>query len=283
MFGPELSEQEFMAWQLLLEERLGMALPEFRRPFLQMALQRRLRVLPFEQYWQYRDFLNSSTAVSQIEWLELVDQLTIQETHFFRDPDAFAQVEQHLNGLLAMGRQLSLWSLGCSTGEEAYSLAILASEACRQASDGRFAVYANDISSQALAKARLGCFSDSKLANLSQDLFGQYFEYSQQHSLWQVKSDIRERCCFFRGNLQELHQHPLQNMDVIFCQNVLIYFSQAQKKALMPIICDRLAPGGLLILGPGEYVGQMPKEMHRVANARVLAWQKIETTAAQPR
>lgn len=278
--APEMGPAEFNAWRRLLEQRLGMALPAFRKPFLELALMRRMRALDLSSYEHYRQIVVEGHARAQMEWLRLVDELTIQETRFFRDPDAFALAEQQMDRCWQYKSKLTLWSLGCSTGEEAYGLAILAAELSTQHENSRFAVFASDISTPALAAARLGRYARDRVANLPLDYQQRYF-VSDGNKV-QLVNSIRQRCCFFRGNLQELQQHPLQNMDLIYCQNVLIYFSQAQKQALIPVVCDRLAAGGMLILGPGEYSGPMPESMQRVPNPRVLAWQKSITVAAEP-
>lgn len=272
--APSLLGDELQQWTQLLEVRLGMQLPTYRQRFLELNLARRMQVLGLANYAQYYAFLDSGTA-GQIEWMQLVDCLTVQETRFFRDPDALALAQSHMNSCYQRGKHnLNLWSLGCSTGEEAYSLAMLAAEVSEQYGKlCRFGVFATDISAQAIEQARQARYSISKLGFLPQVYLDRFCQPSGDAQV-SIAPELRQRCCFIRGNLQDVGKNPLRDLDIIFCQNVLIYFSQKSRAALLAPLVERLAPGGLLILGAGEYTGRLPKEMRRVDNNKVSAWQK---------
>lgn len=273
--APELPDTAYAQWQDLIEDRLGLQLPPQRRSFLKANLFIRMNELGYSDYLQYFRFvLNGDVGLA--EWNVLTDRLTVQETRFFRDPAAFSLVEDHLSNRLEHStKPLSLWSVGCSTGEEAYSLAMCVSMAIerRQLSQPvRFGVTGTDVSREALSKAREGRFSQRSVSSLDKRLINEFFKDDGEH--YSIDRMLADRVCFAKLNLQELHRSPLKNLDVIFCQNVLIYFRKWRRKDIVAELAQRLAPGGLLVLGMGELVDWSHERLTRVANDRALAYLK---------
>ena len=123
--APELSDTAFATWQGIIEDRLGLQLPEQRRSFLKTCLSIRMREVGFDDYLAYYDFVREGDT-GLIEWNQLIDRLTVQETRFFRDPAAYALVKDHLKRRLKDNPEpLNLWSVGCSSGEESFSLGMM--------------------------------------------------------------------------------------------------------------------------------------------------------------
>lgn len=273
--APDLSDTVFASWQNVLEERLGLQLPEQRRSFLKTCLAIRMREIGFNDYSAYYDFIRDGDA-GLAEWNQLVDRVTVQETRFFRDPAAFTLVRDYLARRLKDNKKpLSLWSVGCSTGEEVYSLAMLTEELLnKQALTGqvRYGITGTDISKKALTNAASGRYGSRKLETLDARLIDRYF-VSDGHQK-QVVQSMRDRSCFVRLNLLELARSPLTNLDVIYCQNVLIYFRKWRRKDIVTELANRLAPGGLLVLGLGEMVDWKVPELTRVPGERALAYIK---------
>lgn len=271
---PELSDAAFASWQVIVEDRLGLQLPEQRRSFLRTCLSIRMREIGFDDYLEYYRFVRSGD-LGLIEWNQLIDRLTVQETRFFRDPAAYTLVKDHLkHRVKECARPLSLWSVGCSSGEESYSLAMLANEVVSKVDDvvSRFGVTGTDISKHALKVAMQGEYGKRRLELVDERLKAKYF--SKQGERYQVNQALRERVAFVRLNLLELTRSPLQNLDVIYCQNVLIYFRKWRRKDIVNELASRLAPGGILVLGLGEMVDWAHPDLYRVPGERALAYLK---------
>lgn len=272
---PDITAAEFRAWQELLETRSGMVLNEQRRAFLQTTLSGRLRELGLSSYASYYQQVTDGPR-GAVEWSHLMDRLTVQETRFFRHAPSFACVAAHLRERLPWlheGRAWQLWSVGCSTGDEAYSLALVAAEVQREAGleGGHFGVTGTDLSLSALTAAREGRYAPRRIAELPEELLARYFQ-TRPDGNYQVCAALLERACFARLNVLELERAPQRDMDVIFCQNLLIYFRRWRRREILARLAERLAPGGLLVIGVGEVADWQHPLLQRVADEQVLAF-----------
>ncbi|MWV10678.1 protein-glutamate O-methyltransferase CheR [Pseudomonas sp. R-28-1W-6] len=270
----DMSQTEFRDWQALLEERTGVVISEQRRAFLQTNLTARMRELDVADYATYYRQVTDGPR-GAVEWSTLLDRLTVQETRFFRHRPSFDVLDSYLRGRLATDQQQqpwALWSVGCSSGEEPYSMAICAAEVLRESgSSQQFGVTGTDISLNALSKAREAAYGARRLEQLDADLGERYFA-TQADGRFKVVPDLAARICFARLNVLELGKAPLTGMDVIFCQNMLIYFRRWRRREILNRLAERLAPGGLLVVGVGEVVGWQHPDLVPVADERVLAF-----------
>ncbi|EWC42166.1 methyltransferase [Stutzerimonas stutzeri KOS6] len=270
----EMSPAEFNAWQALLEERSGMVVSERRRSFLQTNLSARMREVGAPDYASYYRQVTSGPR-GAVEWSTLMDRLTVQETRFFRHRASFELLETHLCRHLEQGvpkRPLALWSVGCASGEETYSLAMTVAEAlARSEAEQGFGVTGTDISLSALAKSRAAVYASRKLEQVEPTLRERYFLPSSDDR-FQVTPALAARVCFARLNVLELANSPISGMDVIFCQNLLIYFRRWRRREILNRLADCLVPGGLLVIGVGEVVGWQHPDLLPVANDQVLAF-----------
>jgi type IV pilus assembly protein PilK len=270
----DMSAAEFRDWQLLLEERTGVVVSEQRRPFLQTNLSARMRELGVSDYATYYAQVTDGPR-GAVEWSTLMDRLTVQETRFFRHPPSFEVLRGYLQQRLQSGglaRPWSFWSVGSSSGEEAYSMAITASEVLRECEQpAQFGVTATDISLNALSRARDGVYTARRLEQVDGELAERYFE-RQIDGRYKVVSSLAARLCCARLNVLELAKAPLSGMDVIFCQNLLIYFRRWRRREILNRLAERLAPGGLLVIGVGEVTGWQHPDLDPVADERVLAF-----------
>lgn len=272
--APELSDRAFFTWQELLEERLGLQLSEQRRSFLKTSLAIRMRELGFTDYLDYYRYIRSGDA-GLIEWNCLIDRVTVQETRFFRDPAAFALTRDFLTRRVhEVARPLSIWSVGCSTGEETYSLAMMTADLLRRECDQvrHFGVTGTDVSSRALETARQGVYPARRVEMLDKRLIERFF--SPQVGQYRVAPALQERVCFTRLNVLELARSPMKELDLIYCQNMLIYFRKWRRKEIVSELAKRLAKGGMLVLGLGEVVDWKMPELTRVPGERALAYLK---------
>lgn len=270
----EMTAGEFNDWQKLLEVRSGIVVSEQRRSFLQVNLSARMRELGVSDYASYyQQVINGPCGA--VEWVALLDRLTVQETQFFRHAESFQTVTDFLTDKVQNAQStspLSLWSVGCASGEEAWSLAICAAEVLRQVSKKiEFGITATDISHNALRKARRAHYDPRCINRVAAELVERYFTV-QTDGMYQVVSSLAERLCFARLNMLELAQAPVFGMDVIFCQNVLIYFRRWQRREILNRLVARLAPGGMLVIGVGEVAGWQHPDLEPVADERVLAF-----------
>ncbi|WP_320824168.1 protein-glutamate O-methyltransferase CheR [Reinekea sp.] len=273
--APDLSDVAFATWQDIIEDRLGLQVPEQRRSFLKTCLSMRMREVGFSDYLSYFNYVSTGDA-GLSEWNSLIDRLTVQETRFFRDPAAYALVRDHLKRRSKESeRPLSLWSVGCSSGEETYSLAMLTSDILNRTEETprlRFGVIGTDVSRKALEQASAGVYGRRRLELVDDRLEQRYFDISDNK--YQVVQTIRDRVCFVRLNLLELARSPLRNLDLIYCQNVLIYFRKWRRKDIVTELASRLAPGGMLVLGLGEMGNWSHPDLTRVPGERALAYLK---------
>nr|WP_165857741.1 protein-glutamate O-methyltransferase CheR [Marinobacter sp. JSM 1782161] len=276
---PEMDEAQFRQWQELLEDRTGITLKAERRSFLQTNLGIRMREIGCDTYQAYYEKVVSGPGAI-VEWATLVDRLTVQETRFFRDPDAYRLVSDYImtRPREQLSRQpIEAWSVGCSTGEEPYTLAMLLDQSMRQLElKSLFGVTGSDISKPALEKAQRGLYGARKLVSTDADTRGQYFQASGGNE-WEIDPALRQRVCFTQLNVLDLEQAPMHGMNIIFCQNLLIYFRQWRRREIVKRLTERLAPGGLLVLGQGELTDWHHPSLQRVPSDSVLAWIKRQT------
>lgn len=269
----DMTATEFRDWQVLLEERTGVVLNERRQAFLQTNLSARMRELGVTDYATYYQQVTDGPR-GAVEWSTLLDRLTVQETRFFRHRPSFDVLEGYLRERLQQGMTVpwALWSVGCASGEEPYSLAISAAEALRGSEfPGHFGVTGTDISLNALSKARDGQYGARRLEQLDADLCQRYF-LAQDDGRFKVLPNLAARVCCARLNVLELAKAPMSGMDVIFCQNLLIYFRRWRRREILNRLAERLVPGGLLVVGVGEVAGWQHPELIPVADERVLAF-----------
>ena len=273
---PRMDETQLSQWQELLEHRTGMTLPAERRSFLETNLAIRMREIGCTSYQAYYETIVSGPDAIR-EWSTLVDRLTVQETRFFRDPDAFRLVADYV---LTRPREqfrkhaLEAWSVGCSTGEEPYTLAMVLNECMSQLDlHPLYGVTGSDISLPVIEKARTGQFNARKLLGMEEHMKTRYSRTAERNTV-EIVDSIRERVCFTRLNVLDLDKAPMHGMNIIFCQNLLIYFRRWRRRDIVKRLAERLAPGGLLVLGQGELTEWQPPGLQKVPSEHVLAWIK---------
>jgi type IV pilus assembly protein PilK len=250
----EMEEEQFLLWQSLLEERTGMCLSPQRKSFLQTSLGIRMRELGCYDYEEYFKKVTTGSG-GIIEWSILADRLTVQETRFFRDPDAMTFVKNHLLDMAKtapLSRSFDIWSIGCSSGEEVYSLAMLADE-CLSPLGFKYSITGTDLSTVVLRKARQGKYSIRKLETLPVS-YRQRYCLGVENNEYQIIPELRDRTCFSQANALSLEAFPISGLSIIYCQNLLIYFRRWRRREILNALADRLVEGGILVTGLGEMV-----------------------------
>jgi len=274
---PEMDELQFQQWMTLLETRTGTVLPPERKSFLVTNLGLRMREIGCRSYQEYFELLSGVQGVK--EWNTLVDRITVHETRFFRHPlsleiikDYVAEKQVNASGHLTV----QTWSVACSTGEEAYTLAMVIDQAFKKrGAQGYFGVTATDISPASLQTGRKGIYSDRRVKDIDPLLHRQYFN-SVEGDKYHVSDYLRKRVCFARMNVLDIVNEPVGEMDIIYCQNLLIYFDRSSRLGIVKDMVRHLLPGGLLILGSGELLKMDHPELEKINHPRVLAYRRVE-------
>lgn len=275
----EMDNFLFQQWTELLAKRTGISLPDSRRSFLVTSLNIRMRELAIDSYQAYLNFILSGHE-GNIEWETLVDRLTVHETRFYRDQQAIKLIRDvylaRLEDNPAKKSSINVWSVGCATGEETYSLAIDIDDYLSASNKNYYyAITGSDISTAAIATAKDAEYRSNRITNVPEHLLDHYFE-KENKTTFRVKDFIRKRVCFNQINLLEINKSRVGLMDVIFCQNVLIYFKREQRVQILNDLVNHLKPKGLLVLGAGEIHGWAHPEMESVAYEGTLAFRRTE-------
>ncbi|SMP66902.1 two-component system, chemotaxis family, CheB/CheR fusion protein [Desulfonatronum zhilinae] len=240
---------------VLLRSQTGHDFSQYKPSTVLRRIERRMAVHQIETMEDYVRFVQQ--APKEVE--SLFRDLLIGVTNFFRDPEAFKALEQQVVPKLFAGRSanavIRVWSVGCSTGEEAYSLAILLAEhqaAIRQ--NFQVQVFATDIDSRAIATARAGIYPASIAADISPERLARFFTAEPDNSAYRIHKKIRDMLIFSEQNV--IKDPPFSKLDLISCRNLLIYMSAELQKKIIPLFHYALRPGGFLFLGSSETVGE---------------------------
>lgn len=246
-----MTDAEFKIFRDLIHRECGISLNESKKDFLRTKVEKRLNALNIGSFFQYYKYLNEK---NREEICIFIDSVTINETHFFRNGPQFEMFRgKVLPELLERKRtlrdyRLTVWSAGCATGEEPYSIAMEIVEAIPDALLWNIKVIASDISLRCLGIANSGRYFSDKLSDVPDRYLSKFFKRAGE--FYEVTEPIKKIIAFDYHNLQ--HENGLQNMDVIFCRNVMIYFEIEEQKRLVERFARTLNPGGYLFLGHAE-------------------------------
>ena len=248
---PAIADEDMPLWQDRIEGVTGITL-EGRKRALESCIYQRLLGKGLPSLDEYQRVFDRGVE-GEAEKAALIDQLTVKDSRFFRDAGAMEATAEYirrrareLNGQAA---DFKLWSVGCARGQETWSLAMLAAERFAY-TDVDWSVTGSDISVSALLEAKNGRYSGKALQRVSEHRRRRFFEKNGEQ--WAVQGHLSKRVSFVTANLKDVEDCPIGDQDVIFCQNVLIYFRPDMTKHIVDELVKRLRPGGLLVLGAGE-------------------------------
>lgn len=251
--GTRITEEETRLLQEIIHAHCGVSYGLDSGFFLERRLGPRLDALGLRSFSEYYQYLRYDPGGPR-EMEELVERITTHETYFFREQyqlEAFREeLLPELHGRLEGRRRLAVWSAGCSTGEEVYTVAILLVESGRFR-DWAVRVAGSDISKKVVVRARQGVYGPSAFRSTDDWVRRKYFH--EEHGKLRVRDDVRGLCSFGQLNLLETDRYRvLGRCDVIFCRNVLMYLSREARHAVVEAFYDALSPGGYLLLGHSE-------------------------------
>jgi two-component system, chemotaxis family, CheB/CheR fusion protein len=238
----------------LLRSRIGHDFSQYKPNTIARTIEQRQATKRIDSIEEYITFLEQNH--SEVE--ALFHDLLIGVTAFFRDPEAFDMLEKHVIPALFSGKPggsaIRVWSMGCATGEEAYSLAILLHEHM-ETLDRKYTVnvFATDIDSRAIDIARAGLYPVGIATDISPQRLTRYFTAEAGGSLYRIDKGIRDMLIFSEQDI--IKDPPFSRIDLISCRNLLIYLSADLQKRLIPLFHYALNPGGFLFLGTSETIG----------------------------
>ena len=249
----ELPDDVFRLLRDAIYKRTGMWFADNSKYLLQKRLSPRARELNFDSFQKYFYFLQYDPR-ADTEFDQIYDLVTTNETYFFREPAQLAAFTEEIvpDILTRKGvKKIRIWSAGCSSGEEPYSIAMLLQEAGWYGK-AQFEIFASDINQQVLSKARRGQYRENAFRATDPAVRDRYFTREADGS-WRISDEIRNRISFGRLNLyDEPRVSLLGHLDVVFCRNVIIYFDDSSKKIVVTNFYNRLVEGGYLLLGHSE-------------------------------
>lgn len=257
---PQLRADEYRLLRDIISERLGIFFGPESRSSLERRLRERLAVRGLSSFSDYHQLLKYSPMAAE-EWEEAAELLTTHETYFFREDYQLRAFKDELLPLFAerakTRKRLHVWSAGCSTGEEAYTIAILVLESrlFDPANGWDVRVYGSDLSKKCVAAARRGIYGPTSFRSTPDALRERWFvpAKSEGPGYFGVSAAARSLCHFGQMNLlDEERTHLVGRCDAIFCRNVLLYFDAEARRRVIAMFYDRLVPGGVLLLGHAE-------------------------------
>lgn len=238
----------------LMYEISGVNLTEGKRELVRARLSKRMRALGWNTFSQYMDFVESDEGGEELA--QMVDVLTTNKTNFFRELPHFVFLrERVLPHFVETGDPLRIWSAGCSSGEEPYSLAMLLWEVFPDIRKRDIRILGTDLSRTALGRARLGLYEAHQMEGVSSDLRARYFRKAKNGATglagYQVRDELRSLISLAQLNLME--RWPMKGpFDVIMCRNVMIYFDRETRQRLIQRFSQLLPSGGILMVGHSE-------------------------------
>jgi len=246
-----LTDRDFGEIRALIRDRTGISLSEAKRELVYGRLIRRLRHLRLKSFSAYLRLLQQDDST---EFEEFTNALTTNLTSFFREPHHFDYLADHVFPCLAArnapARRIRIWSAACSTGEEAYSLAMALAESMDRFRGWDVRILATDLDSQVLAHAQAGVYRDERVQNIPEDRRTRWLREQGPHH-YAISSEIRSLISFKQLNLME--QWPFSGpFDVVFCRNVVIYFDKETQRSLFARIAQIQIEGSHLFIGHSE-------------------------------
>ena len=243
-----ITDAEFAQFQALLRGITGIHLSEFKKTLLVARLGARLRIRKARSFTEYYKIIRHPLETDELQLA--INCLTTNETFFFREPEHFQILKDFIASLRPIPMPFRVWSAASSSGEEAYSIAMLLADVL---GGGRWEVVGSDISTRVLERAREGLYPLERNGGIPQDYLQRFCLKGQgsQEGMMMIGKQLRQSVSFAQVNLNE----PLPELgrfDVIFLRNILIYFQNDQKRKVVEAVIRKLNPNGLLIVGHSE-------------------------------
>jgi chemotaxis protein methyltransferase CheR len=266
-----LDNMAFQKAKRMLEDNAGINCSGFREEYLRRRFEIRLRATGTLNFGKYIVYLKRHPE----EFKSLMNEITVNYTMFFRDTDVYTHLEKVLLPKLLRSSDVTrIWSAGCATGEEPYSLAILALKVLGQQIEKHpVVIYASDIDKEALAVATNGQYSMKQLSNIDAQSLDRFFKKENEN--YTVKDEVKKIVHFQTFDLMSPPTH--ENLDLILCRNVMIYFSKQSQQQIHLGFFGALKKGGFLITGKSEILSGEPASKFLAVDQQARVYRKPET------
>src|SRR3984893_10805972 len=268
----ELSEHELSEIRMLIEERTGIPFGGSRERFFSTRVREHLQARGFARVGE----LLRAVRKTNVEYEALLERLLTQETSFFRYPAVYEAFEKrvlpelHAKKFWKDPRTLRVWSAACATGEEPYSIAITIVDSLSFADSWHVEILATDVGRHALKHAERATYSGRSIASVSAKQLGTHFSPAEMG--YQIKPRLKKMITFAQMNLTS--SVYMGRMDMIFCMNVLIYFTEERRRAMVQRFYEALEPGGYLFLGHSESISKMPVKFQAIVLSDCILYRK---------
>lgn len=253
-----MSEKEFKLFSSMIYSATGIKMPPVKRLMLTSRLSKRIKVLKMKSFNEYYDYICSPAGMAG-EYHRMIDAVTTNKTDFFRESGHFSILSNRVLPELSetarfrQGNPINIWSAGCSTGEEPYTIAMVASDFF---SDNRTSVsiLATDISTKVLNTAVNGVYTEPAIKPVPLPLKKKYILRGKgdKQGLFRISPEIRKMVNFRKLNLMDRRFNLGVDMDIVFCRNVIIYFDRPTQAELFDKFYEIIVPGGYLFIGSSE-------------------------------
>jgi len=261
----------------LIAESCGLYFDEKKLFFIEKRITRRVKATNSESIRNYFRLLKLGQNSQEMK--ELISLLTTNETYFFRNPLQLASFVDEILPLICSQKrernkyQLNLWSAGCSSGEEPYTLAILLREKIEDYARWHVTIHATDIDQHILGQAQKGLFDKRAFKEMPPAYLEKYF--TSDNNKFQITPEISTSVSFNSLNLMDRKAiRSITDMDIVFCRNVLVYFDDKARTQVVNSLYDSLAPGGYIFLGESESIGKISATFKLVKLKNTLTYQK---------
>lgn len=256
----------------------GLNFSAYKQPTIERRLQRRMAATGHQNFNDYVHYVRQHPEERQ----RLVRSFLIKVTEFFRDPELYTYLSEQvlpelIRGASERGGEVRIWSAGCATGEEAYSLAMAVFDLIGTSHDLSVRIFATDLDEDAVTFARRGIYSARSLSRVPQDVRGRHFV--ERGDDYEIRKHLRSLMVFGEHDLGQ--QAPFPRIDLVFCRNVLIYFNQALQRRALQLFAFSLRTGGYLVLGKSETVSPLA-EFFAVDQPRYKVFRRIGDRAIIP-
>ncbi len=275
----KISDSEFRDLRDFIYSQCGIYIADNRKYLLENRLANRLKRLNLKDFGEYYYFLQYDSGKTQ-ELSRLFEVITTNETSFYRNPPQLKVFQENIlmnviNEQRKNGKtSLRIWSAGCSTGEEPYTLAMIVHEALKsEISAWDIKITANDLSARVLDSARKGMYSEYSLRTTPPEIIQKYFDSDGRN--YKIRPELKSLVSFGQINLKDKAQlKRVERSDIVFCRNVIIYFDDEMKKQVISAFYDNLLSGGYLIIGHSESLHNISRTFKPIHYPGAIIYQK---------
>jgi len=265
IYAEKLTDTEFNKLSNFIYTNYGIKMPPAKRVMLQSRLQKRLKALKIYSFKEYVDFIFSKEGHKEI--VHMMDVVSTNKTDFYREATHFDFLNsQILPKLYKENKFIKLWSAGCSSGQEVYTLAIELSEFALKNPGFDFSIFGTDLSTIVLKKAINAIYPEEAVSMIPVDIKRKYLLKSKEKNkkLIRVNSNLRKKTKYQRLNFMDEHYAVNEKFDIIFCRNVLIYFDRKTQEKVINKLCNNLKPGAYFFLGHSESITNIKAPLKQI-------------------